>query len=781
MKMNSFYIFNLEYKKDLKKKANTTATIIFCPDISIDVSQLQNEIKDFYSNYYQTDKTIFIGGDYIDQFEKNIFDNKESIFKYVPKIENNSFYNNLHVLTFNKIGELKDKSSPHFKEFPFIESFSKCYLSSGAQNFFLNHEGLVESIGDSQHYVFPSGKHSQRFLRTANVLLYSCEITFLALGLLKHFNKKDYKYIYCDTSSINSVALALISLSNRFKSVKKQTNYPINSFKSYEGLYDEKFQLKPNSFILVSASTSGSIIEYIIKKQGAISKNDVIILFYLENKNPSQITKEQVICDLTKSDLNPNGVNPYKTYTDDKCDLCDSGSFPIEVSGDVFLLEKPKINSIVINGIDIAIEKSAKFINQFISEKKEESILKVNYKDTTDQTSGRKYEIYIDYSKVIQKINTARFEKHRTKLNAYIDQFVPSNLKYIIYLNDKSSELLARYIFDKISPNYIQNNLPEILSQNNFSKIQSQTSGSVLIVSSCISNGKNLLYLNRALRDNNLRIIFFVGINRISDAETTKFLKSNLKYGDYGPENSTFIEVETIQCSNLSESNSWQAELNFIRKHKKVVDGPTKVVEFLKDREKNILEGESTEVRGMSKNLFLSNLFSENKEILGIRRNSAFFDRKDYAEHATQSDVFFSIAYVINRLRNSGNYSHILKQSSFVRNLLSPSNFNRFNDGVIQASMIRCAKNVELNYAIDSALSKEMKEILITIFKYRTEEQGEALLEFLYGLAIGKLTLKKEDLKEVLKELKGETNEIILFYKSVIEDNMKAKEDKLLA
>jgi hypothetical protein len=767
--MNSFYIFNFEYKKQLDKQTKTSATVIFCPDSTIDISQLQIEIMEFYSKYYQTEKTIFIGGEYIADFEKNIFENREKIFKHVPKIDNENFYDNLHLLSFNSIGELKDFSTTYLKKFPYLISFSNSYLSFGAQNFFLNHEGLVESIGDSQHYVFPSRKHSQRFLRTANVLLYSCEITFLALALLKHFCKKEYRYIYCDTSSINSVALALSSLSNRFKALNQQINYPINSFKSYEGLYDEKLQLKPNSFVLVSASTSGSIIEHIIKKQSAITKDDIIILFYLENKNPSEVTKEQVICNLTKSSINEKGVEPYDTFTDEKCDLCDRGSFPIEVSGDVFLLEKPKINSIVINGADIAIQTSAKFINQFISDNKEESVLKVNYKDT-DQSSTRKYEIYIDYSKIIQNIdNGDRFKMHRDKLNAYIDQFVPSNLKYIIFLNDESSEMLAHYIYEKIKPNYVAGSIPDIFSQNDFSKVKQQSSGSVLIVSSCISNGKNLLYLNRALRENNLRIIFFIGINRISNTESTKFLKTNLKYGDYGPENSTFIEVESIPCSNLSESNSWQKELNFIREYIKNIDEPVGLIEFLKEREKNLVECESKESKGLSKNLFLPNLFSEKIEILGIRRNSAFFDRKDYAIHATQSDVFFSIAYVVNRLRSSGNVSHVLQQSSFVRNLLSPSNFNRFNDGVIQASLIRCAKNEEMNYAIDSNLSKEMKDILITIFKYRTEPQGEALLEFLYGIAINKITLKKDDLREALNELSEEKNEIIHFYKSVIE------------
>ena len=65
-----------------------------------------------------------------------------------------------------------------------------------------------------------------------------------------------------------------------------------------------------------------------------------------------------------------------------------------------------------------------------------------------------------------------------------------------------------------------------------------------------------------------------------------------------------------------------------------------------------------------------------------------------------------------------------------------------------------------------------MRDILITLFKYRKSTQGEALLEFLFSLAIDKLILVREDLNLILFELETEEDEIINFYYRQIIKNL---------
>src|SRR5690606_31746161 len=116
-------------------------------------------------------------------------------------------------------------------------------------------------------------------------------------------------------------------------------------------------------------------------------------------------------------------------------------------------------------------------------------VLKANYKEGSETTN--KYDIYIDYSEILSGIqdNSDRYIKYKKKLNAYINQFVPSNTRFIIHLNDNSSKELAEYILNKIKANYNQNSIPTLVSQDNFSKeIKKESNGSVLVVGSCISN-----------------------------------------------------------------------------------------------------------------------------------------------------------------------------------------------------------------------------------------------------------------------------------------------------
>lgn len=268
------------------------------------------------------------------------------------------------------------------------------------------------------------------------------------------------------------------------------------------------------------------------------------------------------------------------------------------------------------------------------------------------------------------------------------------------------------------------------------------------------------------------------GINRYSNLSSNKFLKANLKHGTYGGENSSFIEVETVNCTNSSIDNPWQREVQFLKEKIPNIDNKN-LLKFFHERISQIEEAYSNEKKGMHCNLFLPRLLNNGKfEELKIRRNSAFYSKDNYSKHVSQSDVYFNIAFVLNRLRNSEDNSHNLKQSAYVRNLLSPSNLNRFNDGIIQASILRSSTDAELNYSLDDSVSREMCSMLITTIKYWQQEQGEALLEFLLALASKKMKLVKSDTKEILNILEAIKNPIVKFYAKIINENLK-KDDRL--
>ncbi|NRS90105.1 hypothetical protein HNQ02_003042 [Flavobacterium sp. 7E] len=756
--MGKFYIYNVnidttKLKEDDKKYKD--ATIIFNSSTDFDINSLKNEITEHFREFHQTCALIFIHCSLNKNVNGLIDENLDKIFKSIPIVEEQTLKETIFYVSYNN-KNFEETKSPKFLK----ENF-KDIINQGLVNIFIKNGGLVESNGISHHYVFPSGKHSSKFLRTANVLVKKCEIDFVALNTLHKFKNIEIKNIYCDTLSINVIGYSISQYLNRFN-YKYELN--IESFKSYDAIYNKNTRFLNDSVFLISASTSGGLVHYLKENHGeAVNSNNVCVLYYLPIDKDSQLAKERVLCDLQENKTTKYGLELYDQFKpNEKCKFCENKSTAIKILGDSFSLDEPIINTRNITAAKYITKSLKDFVEIFKHNSETGTALKVSYSEDSNQR--KKYDIYIDYENIITNIE--KYNKHKEKLDSYINQYTPASLKFIIHLNDKGSELLAQYIYKSIEPN--SKNSITIINQANLTEdeISKEESGSILIVGSCITNGKNLLYLSRFFRNyENIRLIYFIGINRISDLDKQKELKSNIKYGLYGPENSSFIEIETINCDNSNSKTPWEIELDYLME---IREGSNSVSDFINNRINLIENISSKSEKGGSKNIFYPNLKSEELE---IRKNSAFFNDNKYFNNIKQSDVYFTISCVLNNMRN--NKIDGLFQTSFVRNLIDPFIFNRFNDGIIQASILRASKNEELNYSYSLKISEDMFILLKTIIHHKDEYQGEAILEFMYALSIGKLKLHKNHYKLLLKELTNIDNENIKILSTGIQTEYK--------
>ncbi|MGR7813915.1 hypothetical protein [Lacinutrix undariae] len=729
--MGKYYIYN---SKVQSKKYNQI-TVVFNPDIKFNFNSLKQELTKHYSTSSQTDALLFITSSDNTNVEKEIKDNIQLIFKSIPKVQEDSLIDNLLYIQY-------DGNNLLTKTNTFLHKNKKEIINKGLANIFIKNGGLVETNGMAHHYVFPSGKHSSKFLRTANVLVKKAEIDFIAINTLHLFKGQTFNNIYCDTLSINVIGYSMINYIKRFNG---STDINVESFKSYDGLYNKESVFYDNSIFLISASTSGGLIEYIKTNHPEVHSNEICVLFYLPIEKKSEVINERTVCNLEYNNDFDYGLDLYDIYKPPtkKCLYCDNNSASIKILGDSFSIDEPIINTKNITVKNYVTQKLKDFTELFKYQKDIGTSLKVSFSENT--ITRKKYSVYIDYENIISNITS--FPKHKEKLDSYIQQYVPASLKYIVHLNDNGSKMLSEYILSGIK-DYVNSEKVTIINQSELSdsNINEDETGSILIVGSCISNGKNLLYLSRYFRNfEKIRLIYFVGINRTSDNKKNKELKTNIKYGLYGPENSTYIEVENIDCDNSNIETPWEVELNFLKEIQQNQDVPT---EFINKRISIINQFESIENRGGSDRIFFSNY--QNKE-LEIRKNSAFFNDNKYFENISQSDVYFSISCVLNNMRN--NQKDGLFQTTFVKNLIDPFIFNRFNDGIIQASILRASKSNELNYSLSFNQSKNMLSLIKTFIKYKEEQQGEAIFEFLYSIAIGKLRLHNDHYLVLLKEL----------------------------
>jgi hypothetical protein len=754
--MNNFYIFNHIYRE---KEIDKTITIIFGKDNTFHLS-LKVELDSFFQYHLLPDYFLVLSTTFAESAMRQIFiDDFDKTFGGIPLYRKSILKEDITIASFNIKGQLDVVEAGKLKKVTLnlLDSIKR----NGLQQLFQKRGGLVVSV-DTHHYVFPSGKHCDRFLRTGNILIHSSEIYFIAFCLLKKFDENIHTDIYCDTSSINTIAFALIELKNRFLQNKLQVN--VSSFNSYSGLYHNDYNYKPKDLLLISASTSGNIIGYITKNHPLINEENIVVLYFLSNDSEQNSISLRLLCNLTfEKKTNPSGVLPYLTYSQKDCKHCETGSHAVEVSGDVFLLEKPSINSRMLK-IDDPEKHLSSFVEEFRTQKNEHgttsaTILKCNYSDKN--ASAQNHEIYIDYNKILEGFADGFFIKYKSKLDDYITQYVPANTEYMIHVDEDSSKALATYIINDISKKYKEDSIPKLISIDDLDTLTNGLKTAV-IVCSCVSYGKKLLYVARALRNlNQIRLVYFIGLTRLKSKESLSFLKSNLVQGKYASETSTFVSIENVFSHRDISKTAWDKELENISKLLSFSDQQQfqnfeLTLKYLKERQDKINSSNNTSIRGLSDDLFFdSHLIVEDSHRLTIRKNFAFFDFEKYHGVVSQSDIYFTISNIINSKRNSKDNKRSLEQSPFVRNLISPLNFNRFNDGIIQASILRLAYHTELSYIVDEELSFEMFSILETMIKYSTNHQAEALTEFLYAIAFGKLTLKRGHFDKLLLLLDG--------------------------
>lgn len=773
--MSNYFIYHTTYKK---KNRDVSATVIFTEKKKLDLERIKSEITEFYNYHYQTDEIFIIGGEYATEELLRVFiEKQEEVFKGIPKKQDFNFTKGIYVCTFGINGKIKVIGRDEGK----TEKFFNKIVHNGLQKIFISKGGLIESQG-THHFVFPSGKHCDKFLRTGNILINGTEIYFIAVNLLKHYDKEIHTQIYCDTSSINSLAFTLVELKYRFADRREIPEVSFESFSSYDGLYNDVKLYGKNALIIISASTSANIINKILERNNLIDRGNIVLLYFLGKYSTYLNVQDKVLCNLTfdKSE-NPDGIESYETFNDLKCDFCDKGSVAVKVSGDVFLLENPKIELVTITKTQ-SPHYLSDMLKEFIAWKDgNQKIFKLNYKDN----SQKPYDIYIDFVNLIDGVNKGEYIDYAKKLNKYIDQFVPGNLHFIICLDDPGSKSLGQYIYKRIENNYLKKKRPKLINIHSISehlKNNALSNGSVLVVASCLTWGKNFLFISRALRNfSNYQIVYFTGLTRFENQKQLNFIKSNICYGEYEANTYNFVSVRNIFCDNTFGSGTCSLEIEFLSKiienlsSEEIED--TVELDFFKKRKTFLQKSFDKGIRGLSDGIFYP-VFGSNKE-LKLRKNFAFFDFDNYTEAVSQAEVYFCISSILNSLRSSNS----LHQEVHQRSLISPVNFSRFNDGIIQASLIRAAKKEELNYEIDEQASAEMMKILKSIIGNNDNDQGEGLLEFIYAFALKKIILSPKMMLELKNELEENSIQLKPIAKTLISNIVfeKPKDDVILA
>lgn len=579
---------------------------------------------------------------------------------------------------------------------------------------FNTRHGFVESTA-TYHFENPSGRHTERFIRLSNILVRGSEIAFIGFCTLSHV-PDGATVAYLDTPSLYAVVSAINEQRGSFGLA------PIlaDNFSSYAGVDGYRFTDTANAIVLISASSSGSLAAEVIEKHHFNAKQVTHLLFLGSDKSNSNI-----VCNLAyDEEMNDEGVRSRPSVEPAKtCKMCAQGSHPVKLQGDQFDFAGPQQEPLLI-GKDDGPTGLKGLMGRFAGG----GLFSVKLGRRTRQLN-------------VEPTALLAHAKFQERLQYAIRRSLPASLTHVIALDDESIPF-ATQVANAVQPNAFVVKRSEIDA-----RIPLACQSAIAIVAIIIESGRSLLDISRDLRTvaPNSPLLYVVGLSKTTGEPRREALGRTLKQtvNHYPYE---IIQIEGMTLPLAAHHNSWESELKLLRTPEFGNLASSDVKSQIDTRVKRLRRASIS----LSDGLFLSNGPGRK---LSLQPGFVFWpDGVPTRSGVTEADVYFTIASVLQQLRSNVHQSQkaAIKSNWFQQTVLAAGNFGRFNDDIIQASILRAALPHELNFVDAPAESRELGRLIRRIIVAGESDRGGAAAEFLLALATKRLRLQKDDLEVVL-------------------------------
>lgn len=433
--------------------------------------------------------------------------------------------------------------------------------------------------------------------------------------------------------------------------------------------------------------------------------------------------------DLHRDAENPDGFNvTIEGNGDGDCSLCDTGSLPITLEGDQFDVAGPQPEPLVITRIPAHMT-----LRELMDRHAGTRTFRVN-----GGLPVRQYAVDPD---AVGSVGDAL-----QRLNYLAAAKIPARLGHCVAANEGSRKFAQRLL--AAAGSGVKVLLPDEF-ENAVAKAGKPFDDPILVAAAVVGGGRQLLDISRRLRScPGAPIIYFAGIVTTPSAVRTKVLTSSLALTS-NPASHPLVILDEINLPATDAPNAWNAELSLLDA---VANAGTVLDPDLAARRSRLRR---TSV-ALETELFVANTGTD---ALNLQAGFAFWSPELTGGKHTQADVFYTISAVLQGLRTAegGVGRKTLRTEWFYRTLLSPENFGRFNDAIIQASLLRAARPSELDYTDNRVASADVSRLIRRIVESATTARGEAAAEFLLAMAMNRLRLAKEDLAAVLNGLPPQT------------------------
>lgn len=586
----------------------------------------------------------------------------------------------------------------------------------------------------THHFSKPSTRHCDRFIRAANALVDGAEITFIAACCLGYV-PDTVRHFYCDTGGISVVAFAIDSLRRRFDHAVGAAT--VNTFESYGGLKKFVFRESESSIVLVSASTSGGLEEEICRREQRFRPEQIVTLFSVGAARQGS----NVLLNLEEDGELRQSLGDFRSYEHAECPLCEQGSIAVPMMGDQFIPARSYTRSVLVVRTD-----APAWLGRFLEACAGREWLRAYYR--SPNTLHAAQSVFVDLERAFTEDpgNSPLVQR----VDRLVLQSVPAATRRLLHLDDPASERLARRIAAQIAANHPGGNPVEICSANGADGLTPLQQGASVVVAAAVASGQSLLAVSQTLRNlqTNGAISYVIALTRMATVADQEKLERDLRMGEL-PSDYAFGVAERIHLPLVGRNAgcSWGDELQLLQEWANTADGPLRGA--LEARIEILRGAQGAAQRGFARRLFWPSVQDQE---LTLRHGFVYLPRGIAAAQTSQGDVYFVMASVLHHLRCGNGAKSSLRQTEYERRVLSPLCFDRFNDGVVQAAILRAVAPPELDYSASPEESQRMTAVLRSIFGAAAADKGEASREFLLAMALGRLVLTRADIQSLHAE-----------------------------
>ncbi len=570
----------------------------------------------------------------------------------------------------------------------------------------------------------PSGRATRQFLLASELLRDEVDAYFVAIAICATAwgRLKATSTLHIDTMGIYPIARAVEDITQRCGGSAQK--WEIDSFHSHEGMAGLHAVLTEADAVLVSASTTGSMVGKL--HQDGVPADALITLLEMSDveRCGSVVYARSRHTDVTTIELQRS-----------------QNETVIELAGEYFAAQGKKPRPFVLTKAHRPLS-----LHAFLENFSHRSVLRLNHPRTAN--ASRKDLVSLDETVVADNPKMRRWLEDEIRLKT------PASVSHIISLDGEGANRMAQISEEILRP--IAGRPPKLMTLEKLVDLgdaaQTVMTG-VLVCGAVVGDGHSLRAVARDLRELAPKASrhFIVAVGLPETMQAWRRLKQFLiQSGDKERPYllSSWMVLPTGAPSGTGEAWRRAAELMQQADQMDLADD----AEWLKEQSLASIDlmARALETRGNSY------LQTASDKDLKLTSGFVFWDPtsqvRDESNNAAVS--FLAMSAVLQNAREHGEVGSRLSSSMHETVVLDAENFLRFNDGVLQASLLRAADAHELDYSGSPELSEMLREFLEKVFLNASRPYGDASLEFGLALATQRLRLTTADSLELIRRLK---------------------------